>query len=69
MPIRLPTAGAIRPHEERKHRKGTMPFTADRPGYGTWVQVLRKPRYEAEVSVNGLIYTDFGAVNDDDVPM
>ena len=48
---------------------GQIPFTPDGPGYGTWVQVLRKPEYAAELSINGYVYTDFGAVSKDGIPM
>src|SRR5437773_2444546 len=34
---------------------GQIPFTPDGPGYGTWVQVLRKPEYAAELSINGYL--------------
>jgi len=49
--------------------KGRIPFAADGPAYGIWTQVLRKPEYEAELSINGYLYTDFGAVIDDGIPM
>ena len=48
---------------------GQISFTPDGPGYGTWVQVLRKPEYAVELSINGYVYTDFGAVSKDGIPM
>ena len=49
--------------------KEEIPFAADAPGYGTWTQVLRKPGYEAELAINGYLYTDFGAESDNGMPM